>query len=203
MTTSGDLPLEINNHFGDMDLYLMDAILKGYIPKSGRVLDAGCGEGRNALYFIKGGYEYLGVDQDASKIKLFEFFTNSISGPQAKFLVQDIRSVSLKGDFSMIIASRLLHFCSNEEEFFSLIQQFFTVLIPGGVFYFSMDSAFSSEAKTREDGMSIFPDGRVSFALNESRYHYMLERFQEIESLKTVIHRHERSQSFGLLRKPY
>lgn len=203
MTTSGNLPMEINNHFGDMDLYLMDAILKGYIPKTGKVLDAGCGEGRNALYFIKGGFEYLGVDSDASKIRLFEFFTNSIPGSQTRFLVQDIRGLSLKDDFSMIIASRLLHFCSNEEEFFSVIQQFFKALSPGGVFYFSMDSALPVEVKNREDGMSIFPDGRVSLALNEYRYCYMLERFQEIESLKTVIYRHERSQSFGLLRKPH
>lgn len=49
-----------------MDLYLMDAILKGWIPQGGKVLDLGCGAGRNAIYFFREGYEYTGVDKDQS-----------------------------------------------------------------------------------------------------------------------------------------
>ena len=56
----------INNFFGDMDLYLIDAILKGEIPGTGSVLDLGCGAGRNAVYFLNQGFEYTGVDSDES-----------------------------------------------------------------------------------------------------------------------------------------
>ena len=79
-----------------MDLYLMDAILKGHIPQKGSVLDLGCGGGRNAVYFLNNGYEYEGVDADESQVRLSEFVTRSIEGSSVHFHTQRLQGLDLK-----------------------------------------------------------------------------------------------------------
>src|SRR5687768_6476980 len=54
--------------FGGIDIYLFDQLLKGRIAPGMRVLDAGCGTGRNLVYFLRSGYEVLGVDESAKHI---------------------------------------------------------------------------------------------------------------------------------------
>ena len=50
--------------FGPIDIYLFDQILRGRIARGMRVLDAGCGSGRNLVYLLREGYEVFGVDAD-------------------------------------------------------------------------------------------------------------------------------------------
>jgi SAM-dependent methyltransferase len=49
--------------FGSIDIYLFDQLLKGRLVPGMRVLDAGCGSGRNLVYFLRNGFEVFGVDQ--------------------------------------------------------------------------------------------------------------------------------------------
>jgi 2-polyprenyl-3-methyl-5-hydroxy-6-metoxy-1,4-benzoquinol methylase len=51
---------EIREQFGDIDIYLFDQLLRGRIAPGMRVLDVGCGSGRNLLF--TSGYEVVGVD---------------------------------------------------------------------------------------------------------------------------------------------
>ena len=48
--------------FGSIDIYLFDQLLKGRLVPGMRVLDAGCGSGRNLVYFLRNGFEVFGVD---------------------------------------------------------------------------------------------------------------------------------------------
>ena len=54
--------------FGHIDIYLFDQLLKGRLNGLTRVLDLGCGAGRNLVYFLQQGYEVFGIDQDADQI---------------------------------------------------------------------------------------------------------------------------------------
>src|SRR6185503_1024236 len=54
--------------FGGIDIYLFDQLLKGRFDPGMRILDAGCGSGRNLVYFLRKGYEVFGVDQSAAAI---------------------------------------------------------------------------------------------------------------------------------------
>lgn len=195
---------EIVNHFGDMDLYLMDAILKGYIPKNGKVLDLGCGEGRNGIYFMKNEYEYHGIDQDASKIRLADYLSKSISRTKASFTVGSIHDIDLGVDFDVIIASRILHFVDNTSQFQSIWNRLVSSLGTKGIVYFSMDSAIVADLVTKHSNDKFeFSDGRISFALTEKLYIKMLNNLEEVEQLKTIIYRNQRVQSFGLMRKRF
>ena len=45
----------IQEQFGQIDIYLFDQLLKGRISPGMRILDAGCGSGRNLVYFLREG----------------------------------------------------------------------------------------------------------------------------------------------------
>ena len=51
--------------FGDIDIYLFDQLLRGRFDERPRVLDAGCGSGRNLPYFLARGFEVYAIDGDA------------------------------------------------------------------------------------------------------------------------------------------
>ncbi len=56
--------------FGDIDIYLFDQFLKNRFTPEMKILDAGCGGGRNVVYFLLSGFQVFAIDRDAT-IKLF------------------------------------------------------------------------------------------------------------------------------------
>src|SRR5476649_2954677 len=55
---------ELQALFGEIDIYLFDQLLRGRFDRRRRVLDAGCGDGRNLAYFLRRGFACFGVDRD-------------------------------------------------------------------------------------------------------------------------------------------
>ena len=64
MTTSAAL----RDTFADIDIYLFDQLLRGRFDTRHRVLDAGCGDGRNLHYLLRAGFDCFAVDEDARAI---------------------------------------------------------------------------------------------------------------------------------------
>jgi SAM-dependent methyltransferase len=60
--------LDLQEWFGGIDIYLFDQLLKRRFVPGMRVLDAGCGSGRNLIYFLRSGYEVFGVDESEQAI---------------------------------------------------------------------------------------------------------------------------------------
>src|ERR1700733_4481349 len=58
----------IQEQFGQIDIYLFDQLLRGNISRGMRVVDAGCGGGRNIQYLLREGYEVFGVDANAEAV---------------------------------------------------------------------------------------------------------------------------------------
>ena len=48
---------ELAAAFGEIDIYLFDQIARGRFDGRRRILDAGCGDGRNLVYFLRRGFE--------------------------------------------------------------------------------------------------------------------------------------------------
>ena len=185
-----------------MDLFLLDLILKGKIPEKSRILDAGCGEGRNAIYFIREGYDFLGIDSDESKIQLAQYMSNNISTSKAIFQVCDIKSKKDLGLFDFIICSRVLHFVESEKEFFQTWQSLTDRLAPEGIIYISMDSVIDNNLGVdSRSGKYEFPDGTIRFSITDSIYRELKKGFEVIEPLKTLVQNESRAQSFFTLRK--
>src|SRR5947208_612576 len=53
---------------GGMDIYLIDQIMKGRYSAGDKILDAGCGGGRNLHWFLQQEMMIYGVDQNETVI---------------------------------------------------------------------------------------------------------------------------------------
>src|ERR1700704_1316121 len=85
--------------FGSIDIYVFDQLLKGrFVPRM-RLLDAGCGNGRKLVYFLRNGYQVFGVDQSAEAISQ----TRRLAAEQAphlppeNFRVEPVEKMSFAG----------------------------------------------------------------------------------------------------------
>ena len=56
--------MTLQDQFGQIDIYLFDQILRGNIDPAMRVLDAGCGYGRNLVYLLRAGCEVFALDAE-------------------------------------------------------------------------------------------------------------------------------------------
>ena len=50
--------------FGEIDIYLFDQLLRGRFDGRRRLLDAGCGTGRNLRFFLRCGFDVRAADVD-------------------------------------------------------------------------------------------------------------------------------------------
>ena len=65
-------PFSINELIGNTDIYLLDQIMKGRYGTGEKILDAGCGNGRNLIWFLKNDFEMYAVDKDTMSIYYLE-----------------------------------------------------------------------------------------------------------------------------------
>src|SRR5271155_3452068 len=59
---------DVRSWFGDIDIYLFDQILRGRFDRRRRVLDAGCGDGRNLVFFLRRGFQCFGIDREPAAV---------------------------------------------------------------------------------------------------------------------------------------
>src|ERR1700730_11657988 len=103
--------------FGEIDIYLFDQLLRGRFDRRRRVLDAGCGAGRNLPYFLRHGFDVRGVDSDVAAIRSVRQLVASLNPALPLDHIHCGSIVSLPwedGSTDAVISSAVLHFASDE-----------------------------------------------------------------------------------------
>ncbi len=79
--------MNLREQFGQIDIYLFDQILRENIAPGMRVLDAGCGFGRNLVHLLREGYEVFALDLGADAIDHVRRLSASLNTglPRGKF----------------------------------------------------------------------------------------------------------------------
>ena len=54
--------MTLQDEFGSIDIYLFDQLLRARLRPGMRVLDAGCGGGRNLVYLLRNGFDVWATD---------------------------------------------------------------------------------------------------------------------------------------------
>jgi len=202
--------MDVKEQFGDIDIYLFDQLLKGRITKEMRILDAGCGSGRNLTYLLRSGYNVHAIDRSEAAIAAVRELGALLSPewPAARASVETVEQMHFAdGVFDFIISSAVLHFARNEAHFSQMLHELWRVLKPGGRLFVRLASSIGIENKIRPLGDSRYelPDGSTRFLVNEERitsYTAMLEGTM-FEPLKTVHVAGMRSMStWCLLKQP-
>lgn len=164
--------IELREQFGNIDIYLFDQLLKGRFTKTMRVLDAGCGDGRNLVYFMRGGYSCFAVDSSAQAVEHVRRMASALAPqlPHQNFRVETIESMSFADEsFDAVICSAVLHFAANEDDFRRMLEGAWRVLRPGGIFFARLASSIGIESKikARGDGRYLLPDESERFLVDE------------------------------------
>src|ERR1700722_14599631 len=89
----GGLMATLAEQFGSIDIYLFDQLLRGRIAPGMRILDAGCGAGRNLLYLLREGFEVFGADEDPLAIQAVRQLAATVA---PKLPAENFRSESLE-----------------------------------------------------------------------------------------------------------
>jgi len=182
-------PISIQELVGNTDIYLLDQIMKNRYLPGDKILDAGCGNGRNLSWFIKNEMEIYGIDKDASAINYLKAIFPEFK--KDRFKAAEISALPFENNFfDHIISSAVLHFAESYSEFNDMMEEMVRVLKPYGSLFIRMTSDIGIENKVTpiENGVYLIPDGSTRFLLTPTLLHSMLKEnnLSFIEPLKTV-----------------
>ncbi|HYX30275.1 MAG TPA: class I SAM-dependent methyltransferase [Pyrinomonadaceae bacterium] len=197
----------LHDWFGGIDIYLFDLLLRGHITPEMKLLDAGCGGGRNLTYFFRTGFDVSGVDQSVAAITEIRSLAAGLSPnlPRENFRLEAVEKMSF-GDstFDVVLSSAVLHFARNESHWREMVREMWRVLKPGGIFFARLASTVGiDEIRLVEGRRYHLPDGSQRFLVDEE----MLLRETEslggrwLEPFKTVVVHHQRAMSNWILIK--
>jgi ubiquinone/menaquinone biosynthesis C-methylase UbiE len=170
---------ELRQQFGDVDIYLFDQILRGRFDARHRVLDAGCGDGRNLIYLLQRGFECYGVDSEPTAIDLVRATASRLAPnlPVTNFAVADLTNLPYPdGRMHAVMCSAVLHFANDEAHFDTMVNEMWRVLADGGLLFTRLASNIGLEHVIGSAGRRVrLPDGSDRFVVDES----MLVQFTE------------------------
>lgn len=162
---------ELRREFGAIDIYLFDQLLRGRFDRRRRVLDAGCGAGRNLPYFLRRGFDVWAVDADSAAIRSVRQIVASLNPalPSGQIHCGSLDSLPWK-DSSMdaVICSAVLHFARDEREFTAMVEEMWRLLAPGGLLFARLATSIGLERQlSSATGRVWLPDGSERFVVDE------------------------------------
>jgi tellurite methyltransferase len=162
---------ELRATFGDIDIYLFDQLLRGRFDRRRRVLDAGCGAGRNLPYFLRHGFDVRAVDADAAAVQSVRQLVTSLapSLPLDQIHCGSLRAMPWGTESAdAVICSAVLHFARDEHDFAAMVEEMWRVLAPGGLFFARLATSIGLERYlTTATGRMRLPDGSERFVVDE------------------------------------
>ena len=189
--------MNLQQQFGPIDIYLFDQLLRGRIAPGMRIFDAGCGYGRNLVYFLREGYEVFGVDRDPQAIA-------SLPGPN--FRAESIERSSFPDAFAdVVISSAVLHFARDDEQFQAMLLGSWRVLKPGGLFFCRLASSIGIENQISKIAgrQHLLPDGSERYLVDEGMLCDLTRELggRMLDPLKTTVVQNQRSMTTWVLEK--
>jgi len=172
VSTPQPIGRELRAQFGDIDIYLFDQLLRGRFDARSRVLDAGCGDGRNLIYLLQRGLECYGVDEDETAIQVMRRTAARVAPdvPPGNFIVASIERLPYaSGSMDVVLASAVLHFATDEAHWTRMVQEMWRVLAPNGMLFARLASNIGIEAVVGPAGRVVrLPDGSTRFVVDEA-----------------------------------
>jgi len=198
----------IQEHFGQIDIYLFDQLLKGRISPGMRILDVGCGSGRNLVYFLREGYEVYAADSNGQAVDRVRALAWMLAPalPESNFRVEAVEQMSFDdGCADVVVSNAVLHFARDDAHFESMLYGSWRVLKPGGLFFCRLGSSIGMESQVeRVQGRRYrSPDGSERYLVDEGLLGSLTERLgaELADPLKTTVVQNQRSMTTWVLRK--
>lgn len=204
----GDEMIDLSSLFGSIDIYLFDQILRGRITPGMSVFDAGCGSGRNLVFFLGQGYDASAVDPDPGAVEIVQALAGRLAPglPASNFRAEAVESNSFPdGCADVVLSSAVLHFARDETHFRAMLEGSWRLLAPNGLFFCRLASSIGMEHRFSPLGGRRFrlPDGTERFLVDEP---YILRLTEELggallDPLKTTVVQDRRCMTTWVLKR--
>jgi ubiquinone/menaquinone biosynthesis C-methylase UbiE len=173
-----------------------------------KILDAGCGGGRNLVYFLRSGFECFGIDQNAEAIEYVRGLGRELApgvSPE-NFRVSKVEEMPFPDkSFDAVLSSAVLHFADDERHFDRMLREMWRVLKPSGLFFARLASTISIEEKVEKitERRYLLPDGSERFLVDEEMLITLTENLGGtfVEPVKTTNVQNLRSMTTWVIRK--
>ena len=198
----------LREQFGEIDVYLFDQLLRGRIGSGMKVLDAGCGTGRNLIFLLRAGIDVWGVDESEEAIAAVKHLATELAqeAPPGRFRVEHVESMSHDtGSMDVVISSAVLHFARDANHWLAMVHEMWRVLAPGGLLFVRLATTVGQlHLKSLGGGRYVMPDGTTRFLVDHER---LLDVTRELggsllDPLKSTVVHEQRSMGTWVVRKP-
>ena len=197
----------LQEQFGDIDIYLFDQLQRGRIARGMRILDAGCGAGRNLVFLLREGYEVFGVDADAGSVLAVRRLAATLAPqlPADNFRVEPIEGMTFPDGFAdVVLSSAVLHFAADDDQFAAMLAGTWRVLKPGGLLFCRLASSIGIEDRVRVvRGRCRLPDGSERYLVDQAQLLALTHDLggELLDPIKTTIVQDQRAMTTWVVRK--
>jgi SAM-dependent methyltransferase len=198
--------MDVQEQFGQIDIYVFDQILRGNIAPGMRILDAGCGYGRNLVHLLREGCEVFALDADSESVAHVRALAAELAPdlPSSNFSVAKIEEMEFVDDFAdVVLCNSVLHFARDEEHFLAMLEELWRVLRPGGMLFCRLGSRIGMKFEQLRDNVFRIGDGSEWFLVDEAMLLQITQQLNAVlvDPLKTTIVQDYRCMTTWVLRK--
>ncbi len=200
--------MSLQHQFGNIDIYLFDQLLRGRIAPGMRVFDAGCGSGRNLVYFLREGYDVCGVDANPAAVAQVRSLAAQLAptGVSSDFRAEPIEAASFPDAHAdVVIANAVLHFARGHAQFEAMLRGMWRVLRPGGILLARLASTIGMAEQMTPLGEGRFrlPDGIEWYLVDAQLLGEWTARLggELIDPLKTTVVHDQRAMTTWVVRR--
>jgi tellurite methyltransferase len=198
----------LRDQFGDIDIYLFDQLLRGRIVPGMRVLDAGCGGGRNLVYLLSNGFDVAAADREYGAVETVRAMASRLAPhlPGENFRVEAVEAMSFPDACAdVVISSAVLHFADDQAQFDAMIDSMWRVLHPDGMLFCRLASSIGIADRVQQIAgrRHRLPDGSERFLVDERMLLDMTARLGGVllDPIKTTVVQDQRAMTTWVLRK--
>ena len=201
------MPANVQELFGQIDIYVFDQILRGNVAPGMRILDAGCGYGRNLVHLFREGAEIFAIDANPSAVEHVRRLSKSLNTalPDENFRGSLVEKMPFPDDFAdVVLCNSVLHFARSESHFQSMLAELWRVLRPGGLLFCRLASRIGMDFAPVGSDLFAMPDGQSWFLVDEQKLLGLTASMHAVlvDPLKTTIVQNQRCMTTWVVRKP-
>ncbi len=198
--------MNVQEQFGQIDIYVFDQILRGNLDGNMKIVDAGCGYGRNLVWLLREGAKVFGVDANPEAVEHVRALSAELAPtlPAANFSVAAVEAMPFADGFAdAVICNSVLHFAQDEQHFLAMVTELWRVLRVGGLLFVRLGSRIGMEFPMVRKHVYRIGDGSEWFLVDEAVLLRMTEQMNAVmvDPLKTTIVQDYRCMTTWVLRK--
>jgi tellurite methyltransferase len=197
----------LQQQLGQIDIYFFDQILRSNIMLGMRVLDAGCGPGRNLRLPPPRRLRGLRLRPESRSHHQTRALAATLAPhlPADNFRVEALDSISYPADtFDLIICSAVLHFARDDAHFDAMLHNLWRILRPGGLLFCRLASTIGMPHQHLAGHRYLAPDGVERFCVDEALLMHLTKEpgAHLVDPIKTTVVQNQRCMTTWIIHKP-